>query len=428
MNLIKRLWLACLFVFSTLIINYNAHSAASTYGVSCTNTSYGTQLGDIYLQLNPLTTGNGQAQTYGMYTSTDCIYGGAGRTNSSAIIGGEIARAAANAVVGAVSNRINNALAMAANPETAHMTYSADGAGIGMAANHIIGGLSAWVSFADSSFDNDQTFSNLSTDSNQFDGSASSVSFGVDKTFGNMLVGINMTSFSSDVTTKANNGSMDTEGETVGLYVGLNTGVLSIAAGAGTGEYEVDLARTDLGTGTKDAIKANDVTADIQYYFLNASATLTRGKLSFSPRVGYRNFDLDMPAFTDIVLDVAASTDLGDGIDSTNADEAIGGKTYSSDLTEAGISIALSTGARLIPYVDLAYVNEDTTKASYSTELVDDSVTDLNASAPDGYVTYGGGFILNLSSKVNGYLNYSETSGRDDFNETTLSGSLRIKF
>ena len=116
-----------------------------------------------------------------MYTSTDCIYGGAGRTNSSAIIGGEIARAAANAVVGAVSTRITNALAMAANPDVgSHMSYSADGAGIGMAANHLIGGLSAWVSFSDSSFENDQTYSNLSTDSNNFDGNASAVSFGID--------------------------------------------------------------------------------------------------------------------------------------------------------------------------------------------------------------------------------------------------------
>ena len=53
------------------------------------------------------------AQTYGMYTSTDCVYG-AGLTSSSAIVGGEIARAAANAVVGAVTNRISALMAMSA--------------------------------------------------------------------------------------------------------------------------------------------------------------------------------------------------------------------------------------------------------------------------------------------------------------------------
>ncbi len=428
MNLIKKLWLTCLFVASTLAINYNVQGAASTYGVSCTNTSYGTQLGGVYLGAGVLTTLNGQGNTYGMYTSTDCVYGGAGRTNSSAIVGGEIARAAANAIVGSVTNRINSVLAMSANPDTAaHMSYSADGSGIGMAANHIVGGLGAWVSYSSSSFDNDQTFSNLSTDSNNFDGSADAMSFGIDKTFGNMLVGINMTSFTSDIDTLANGGTIDTEGETYGLYFGINTGALSLSAGGGTGEYEIDTNRKDLGTGNL-GIKGTDITADIQYYFVNASATLSRGKLSFTPRVGYRNFDLDMPAFTDIVPDVAASTNLGAAIDSTNADEAIGGKTYSSDMTEAGLSIALSAGAKLIPYIDVAYVSEDTTKASYATELSTDGVAELNASAPDGYVTYGGGLVLNLSSKVNGYLNFQETTSRDDFNETTISGNLRIKF
>lgn len=429
MILIKKVWLLGLFVMSILTINYKAHSAASIYGVSCTNTSYGTQLGGIYLELNPLTTRLGMGDTYGMYTSTDCVYGGAGRTNSSAIVGGEIARAAANAVVGAVTNRISSAMAMAANPDTAaHMSYSSNAGGIGMAANHIVGGLSAWVSYSSSNFDNDQVYTNLSTDSNNFDGDASAMTVGLDKAFGNVLVGLNYSSFSSDITTKANGGTIDTEGETIGIYVGLNTGVLALSAGGGTGEYEIDTARTDLGTGAAGAIKADDVTADIQYYFINLSATLNRGKLSFSPRVGYRNFDVDMPAFTDIVADVAASTDLGAGIDSTNADESIGGKTYSSDMTEAGLSIALSTGARLVPYIDIAYVNEDTTKASYSTELKTDGVAELNASAPDGYITYGGGLILNLSSKVNGFINFSETTSRDDFNETTISGDLRIKF
>jgi hypothetical protein len=319
-------------------------------------------------------------------------------------------------------------MAMSANADTAaHMSYSSNSSGIGMAANHIVGGLSAWISYSSSNFENDQNFTQLSKDSNNYDGDASAMTFGLDKTFGNLLIGLNYTSFTSDITTKANSGTVDTEGDTLGLYVGLNTGVLSISAGGGMGEYEIDTARRDMGTGNV-GIKADDVTADVQYYFVNISGTLNRGKLSFSPRVGYRNFDLDMPAFTDIVADVAPSTDLGAAIDSTNADIAIGGKTYSSDMTEAGLSIALSTGTKLVPYFDVAYVKEDTSKASYSSELVDDSVAELNASAPDGYVTYGGGFILNLSSKVNGYVNVSETTNREDYKETTISGDLRIKF
>ena len=38
MNLIKKLWLVGLFLMSTLVVNYKANAAASTYGVSCSNT------------------------------------------------------------------------------------------------------------------------------------------------------------------------------------------------------------------------------------------------------------------------------------------------------------------------------------------------------------------------------------------------------
>ena len=38
------------------------------------------------------------------------------------------------------------------------------------------------------------------------------------------------------------------------------------------------------------------------------------------------------------------------------------------------------------------------------------------------------GVILNLSSKVNGYVNITETTNREDFNETVVSGSLKLKF
>ena len=84
--------------------------------------------------------------------------------------------------------------------------------------------------------------------------------------------------------------------------------------------------------------------------------------------------------------------------DTTTANESIAAKTYSSDMSEAGISVALAAGTKLIPYLDIAYVSEDTTKAAYSAELKDDGVTELTASDPDGYTTFGGGIILNISS------------------------------
>jgi hypothetical protein len=154
-------------------------------------------------------------------------------------VGGEIARMAANAVIGAVTGRLS--AAMANNSETAaHMSYSSNGNGIGMAANHIVGGLSIWTNFANSNFENDQTFTSVQLDSNNFDGDSSAVTVGVDKRLGNMLVGLAYTAFDAEIDTSVNKGNFSTEGETLGLYFGLNTGALNISAGAGQGEYEVD--------------------------------------------------------------------------------------------------------------------------------------------------------------------------------------------
>ncbi len=436
MKIITKIMLLVVMLISFLGFNMktyaNPDAANGDYGLSCTNTAYGAQHGGQYISAGNSSASTNTAagnSTYGVYVGLDCVYSGAGRTNSSAIVGGEIARAAANAVIGAVSQRLSSAMSMH-NDTAANMSYSSNGSGIGMAANHIVGGLSIWTSFSNSTFENDQTYTGVRLDSNNYDANASAMTVGVDKRIGNIIVGLAYTGFESDIDTTVNGGTIDTEGETVGLYVGLNAGALSISAGAGTGEYEISTTRRDLGSLL--TIKADDITADVTYYHLNVSGTLNRGKLSFTPRVAYRNFDLDLPTFTDIVPDdsntmfdtTAAGNTSGDA---TN--ESVAGKTYSSDMTEAGLSIALALNSKLTPYIDFSYVNEETTGAAYQTERATNTTdADLTASNPDGYISYGGGFILNLSDKVNGYVNFMEVTNREDYSETTISGSLKLKF
>jgi hypothetical protein len=432
MDFLKKITMFVVISVSLTALNFKAHAANTTssgdYGLSCTNAAYG---GQISQTTNGTANGyvNNGSLSYGIYTGEDCAYAGAGRTNSSVIVGGEIARAAANSIIGAVNGRLSSALAMNDNT-AAHMSYSSNGNGIGMAANHLVGGLSLWSNYTSSNFENDQTFSNVQLDSNQFDGDASSMSFGIDKKFGQLLVGVVGSSFDSDIDTKANDGNIKAEGETYGLYVGVDTGAIVLSAGAGTGEYKVTTRRKDLGSLL--TINAKDITADVQYWHVNLSSNINRGKLSFSPRVSYRTLELDMPAFTDEVPSdnntffIAGSNK--EAASKLTENEAVSGQTYSSDMTEVGISIALGTNGKLTPYIDVAYVHEDTTSASYVTEDTSDGATDLSASAPDGYVTYGGGVMLNMSGKVSGMFNVTETTNRTDFSETSISGTLKIKF
>ena len=441
MRLIKNLVLLALgaFLFSTIALE-NKLEAASYYGLSCTNKAYGTQhstTSSLYIQsyatLGSSDVYNNNTDGTGIrtYLGRGCLYAGAGLTNSSAIVSGDVARSAANAIVSAITSRIS--VAMAQNDNTAaHMSYTANEYGIGMAANRIIGGLSLWTNYTDSDFDNDQTFVNTFRDTNQYDGDSSNMSIGIDKKVGNILIGLTASSFETDITTKANSGTYKADGETYGLYAGMKTSVLNISAGFGVGEYDIDTTRLDLGTGNTTI--TGSATADVEYMHLAANAMLSRGKFLIMPRIAYRSLDLETPAFTETVpSDFNSAGPINSnptGADSTGkntADISVSSFDASAEMTEVGAQIALTLGA-LTPYIDAAYVNEDTTSATYKTELTTDGINDTAASNADGYSSLGFGVTLNLRGRLIGNVSYYETMDRDDYNESTVSGSLRLQF
>ena len=51
---------------------------------------------------------------------------------------------------------------------------------------------------------------------------------GIDKTFGNIIVGLVTTNFDTDLTVTANGGTYKADGNTYGIYAGINTGVLML--------------------------------------------------------------------------------------------------------------------------------------------------------------------------------------------------------
>jgi hypothetical protein len=452
MNLLKRFsFLALgLVVLSLLSIGKSAY-AVSYYGLSCTNKAYGTQhigadtsasggYATAYVGLqvdfgnsigggtgsNHNTTGAG-----GTYLGQDCLYSGAGLTNSSAIVSGDVARNAANAIINGVNSRLMTALSQTADT-AAHMSYSSNGNGIGMAANKVIGGLSIWSNYTSTDFDNDQTFTRKSIDSNNYDGDSSAFSIGIDKQFGNIVAGVVGTSFDTDIDIDANGGTYKADGETYGVYAGLNTGVIMIMAGVGTGSYDVDTERLDLGTGNTTITGSSE--ADIEYIHLAASAKVQRGRLVFMPRIAYRDLSLDTDAFTDVVpndANVAGPTNNNTtGTDATgkNAEDiAVAAFSASSTLTEIGINASFGVGA-VTPFIDAAYVAEDTTQASYLSEKTTDDIAETSATDADGYSILGAGISLNVAGRLTGILSYYETMDRDDYNESTLSATIKLSF
>ena len=442
MNLLKKLGFLTvgLLALSLLTIGKSAF-AVSYYGLSCTNKAYGTQhstTSDLYIMAYATLGTDEVFNTVGgstginAYVGRDCLYAGAGLTNSSAIVAGDVARSAANAIINSVTQRIH--YAMAQNSDTAaHMSYSSNSNGIGMAANRLVGGVSVWANYTDSDFENDQTFTNVRADSNNYDGDSSALSFGIDKKFGNILIGISGTSYDTDIDVSANKGTYSADGDTYGVYVGLNTGVLVLSAGYGVGDFSIDTERLDLGTGNT-TITASGVNADVNYYHLAASAMLQRGKITFIPRLAYRNLDFDTDAFTESVpndANIAGPTSNNTtGTDATGknaADISVAAFSASSELLELGFNASVQVKA-LTPFIDYAYVSEDTTSASYKTELTTDGAAETAATDASSYSTIGGGLNLNLRGRVTGTIAYYETVDRDDYSESTISATIKLSF
>ncbi len=446
MYLIKKL---CFLVLGIAMIagltTENKVHAVSYYGLSCTNLAYGTQITgtnqyiDAYigLQMDFTSAVSGTSSSAnstgegGTYVGQDCLYSGAGLTNSSAIVSGDVARSAANAIINGVNSRLMVALQQNADT-AAHMSYTSNGNGIGMAANRLIGGLSIWTNYTDSSFDNDQTFTRKSIDSNNYDGDSNAMSLGIDKKFGNIVFGVVGTSFEADIDTDANGGNYKADGTTMGLYAGINTGAIMISAGYGAGDYDIDTTRLDLGTG--NTFITGTSSADVNYYHVAASAMLQRGKFIFMPRLAYRDLDLDTDAFTDVVANdsniAGPSSDNTTGTNSAGkntADIAVAAFSASSSMAEVGLNASASFGA-ITPFLDVAFVQEDTTQASYQTEKVTDSLAETAATDADGYSSLGMGVNLSLRGKLSGRLAYYETYDRDDYNESTLSATIRLNF
>jgi hypothetical protein len=421
-------------LFSTGYIKESKAYLTSVYGFSCTSNSYGTQNGNIYISVYNFggtlpREGIGQ----GSYSGINCVYSGAGRTNSSAIVSGDVARVAANAIVGSVTSRIMTAMNQSEDT-AANVSYSANGNGVGMAANGIIGGLSLWTNYTTTDFDNDQTFTAFRFNSNAYTGDASALTVGVDKRIGNFLVGISSTNFDTDLNTSVNSGTYKADGSTYGVYFGLNTGVLNISAGVGTGDYDIDTTRVDLGTGNTTI--TGTATADVDYHHISAIATLSRGKFSIAPRVAYRSLDLDTPSFTDVVPNDANTGSVGGGAgatsasDNTTANETVAAFSASTEMTEVGLNIAANLGV-IMPFVDYAYVDETTTSASYRSSLTAKDTangTDQAASNADGYTSFGGGIMINLRNRLTGTISYYDVTDRDDYNEDTTSFTLRLQF
>jgi hypothetical protein len=446
MKLKRILAAATVAVMSLGMFGMNIANAAGTYSISCKNDAYGMQLGSdytsvAYVYASALTKQATSIHndylihgTSGAYVGNDCLYAGSADTNGTAVVAGDVARLAVNAIVGAVSNRID--MAYAANNSGASATglsFSTQGDGMSMSANNLVGGIGIWADYGNSSIKNTQTFTNVRLDSNKYDGDASSYSIGVDKAFGNALVGILVSNLDTDFKTTFNDGTYKQSVDSYGLYVAYKTSVLTIDLGFGQGDSTIDTTRRDLGN---DQTITGKTTADIEYSNARIAAQFSRGKFSIVPSVSYRTMSMDIAAFTDDRPNDVSTTVVGGAstIFSTGnatltvTDDSIAARSVESETMEAGINISANLG-KIVPYLNLSYASEDTTKAAYKTETgTDGAALDIAASNYSSSYTIGGGINFMISSHINGGVRAGMINGRDDWEESYMAGNLSIGF
>ena len=312
------------------------------------------------------------------------------------------------------------------------LSFTTQADGFSMSANKIIGGLSIWADMGNSGFENTQSFTNVRLDSMNFDGDASSYSLGVDKAFGKALVGVLISNLDTDLTTTFNSGTYKQDISTYGVYIAYKTGRFQIDLGTGTGDSDITTTRRDLGN---DSVISGKTTADIEYSHARVAATFNRGRFTLVPSASYRTMDVDIAAFTDDRLN-ETGTITGDGFLFTAADASATGVTDDTVAARSVTSEAISLGmvlsanlGKLVPYIDFSYDSEDTTKAAYKIEASADGTTsETKATDYGNSMRIGGGLNFMLGSHITGGVRAGQVTGRDDWEENYMAGSISIGF
>ena len=455
MKLKRILTTAIAVVISLGMFGINIANAAGTYSISCKNDAYGMHLGTDYTQVAYVydanaaagMSGNGIADEHrqyliggpndanaAAYVGNDCIYSGAGDTNGTAVVAADVARLAVGAIVGAVSNRIDMAYAAKASSASATgLSFSTQDDGFAMSANGLVGGLSFWGDFGNSNVENTQTFTNVRLDSMNYDGDASSYSVGVDKAFGKALVGIVVSNLDTDFKTTFNDGTYKQDIDTYGIYVAYKTSILQIDLGMGQGDSTISTTRRDLGN---DKTITGSTTADVEYSNARIAANFTRGKFTIVPSASYRTMSMDIAAFTDTRPSDDSATVAGgeatifstSNATLTTTDDSIAARSVTSETMSVGLNISANLG-KVVPYIVMSYDSEDTTKAAYKAEVgTDGNNSETAATNYSNSVTIGGGLNFMLGSHITGGVRAGSITGRDDWEENYMAGSISIGF
>ena len=93
-----------------------------------------------------------------------------------------------------------------------------------------------------------------------------------------------------------------------------------------------------------------------------------------------------------------------------------------------GLKVSANFG-KIVPYLDISYDSEDTTKAVFKDEAgTDENDTEQDGTNYSSSMKIGGGINFMLGSHIKGGVRAGSISGRDDWEEDYVAGSISLGF
>jgi len=272
------------------------------------------------------------------------------------------------------------------------LRYTADS---GLNAGDLPFNYGAWASYSYSDYDNDLS-------STAFDGHTHSVLAGVDfAPWENTVLGIALGYENSDIDTRFNRGNQETDGFTVAPYFGwLLNDILSIDASVGWSWLDNDQFRTPLGTTTRITSSPD---GDRWFGMLNLNGATTWNNWILGARTGFLVAKNTTDAFVE-----------SDGTTVAEVESRLGQLNIGGD-------IAYSLG-EWEPFARLIY--------EYDYQLTEITVVGggPQPSNDDDNFVVGAGIRYFNANGWTGNLEWNKRLGREDFDEDTITITIRGEF
>ncbi|MCK6418046.1 MAG: autotransporter outer membrane beta-barrel domain-containing protein [Alphaproteobacteria bacterium] len=356
----------------------------------------------------------GPGSSYGTYASTydSCLYGNTANQNSTVATANAVLQAASSQAARLIGNRVSSALSGGgAGFNVADNGFSASS---GVAAGGMENRMGVWVSgsYSDVSDDNTAT---------AFDGTVYTGFAGVDyKVTNRALVGLSVGYEDADIDTAYNqsstgaDGNVEGDGYTIAPYLGVELGKnASFSLTGGYADLEYDTLRYD-------PISSNSITGstDAERWFVSGAlngAHKMASNWNLRGRLSAFYADEEKDAFTETESDGAT-------IDQGALDNAFG---------QASLEARLGYAFRYAePYVLAAAdydFEKDEAPVGLGTSL---APAQQKASLDDSDfgARFGGGLNFQLGSNVTGGIEAYTVEFREDYEEITVGGGLRLNF